>query len=80
MAQYGIVDVNMKNGQSVKALAVGNNAAWICPNCRKVMLISTYGQDENSEDCYGCPRINITRYKIFADKTQQPAIDHVEEV
>lgn len=78
--QQRIVEVELKNGEKSKAIATGNNAAWICQCKREVPLIGTTGLVDHLTDGLrvDCPDCGC-RYHVIPDgKDMGPVLKVIE--
>lgn len=76
-----IVEVMLKNGKTSKAIATGNNAAWICVCGRKKPLLGRSGLVDGFAngfrvDCPDCSR----GYYVIPDGKDQGAVLKVLEI
>jgi hypothetical protein len=75
-----IVDVELKGGKRSKAIATGNNAAWICPCGRQEPLLGRSGALSGVSggfrvDCPSCNR----KYFVVPNGKDQGAVLKVVE-
>ena len=76
-----IVDVELKSGKILKAIATGNNAAWICVCKRKSPLLGRTGLVDHFADGFrvDCPDCKCSYY-VIPDGKDQGAVLKVIEV
>ncbi len=79
--QQKIVEVELKIGKTSKAIATGNNAAWICTCGRNVPLLGRTGLLHRLAggfrvDCPDCNRC----YQVVPDGKDQGTVLKVVEV
>lgn len=76
-----IVEVVLKSGKTSKAIATGNNAAWICLCGRKDPLLGRSGLVDRLVDGFrvDCPDCSC-RYHVIPDGKDQGAVLNVSEV
>ncbi len=75
-----IVEVVFKSGKKSKAIATGNNAAWICECRRKDPLLGRSGLVDRLADGFrvDCPDCNCSYYVIPEGKDQGAVLKVIE--
>ena len=75
-----IVQVELKNGKKSKAIATGNNAAWICKCKRNVPLLGRTGLVDRLADGFrvSCPDCACNYHVIPDGKDMGPVLKVIE--
>ena len=76
-----IVEVELKSGEISKAIATGNNAAWMCVCGRKDPLLGRSGLVNRLENGFrvDCPNCRCSYY-VIPDGKDQGAVLKILEV
>ncbi len=75
-----IVEIELKTGKISKAIATGNNAAWMCVCGRKTPLLGRSGLVGRLAEgfCVDCPNCGRSYYVIPDGKDQGAVLKIVE--